>query len=189
MVRCFLAINLSTETEKYLSKSIERFRLIYHKKVKWVKPKNCHITLKFLGNVNEHLIVNLKQQVKRVSSNCNPFEIELSRTGVFPNLKAPRVLWFGLKGELATLRQLQSDIDQKLSVLGFEPDCRAFTPHITIGRIKARSLKAPDLEDFLRINPPLLKTLVKEIHLYQSILHPSGPEYRSISQFPLIKGH
>ncbi len=187
MIRCFLAINLSTEAERFLSRSIEELRGLYRKKVKWVRPENCHLTLKFLGNVEEGTINDVESKVRQISSTYSPFEITLGGTGVFPNPRFPKVLWFGLKGELASLRQLHRDIEQGLTCFGFEPDNRPFMPHVTVGRVKSRSWKTSELEKFLKIDPPPLEMAIEKIHLYQSILHPGGPEYRSLASFPLIK--
>ncbi len=187
MVRCFLAINLSPETKDFLSETIEHFRPLFRKRVRWVKPENCHLTLKFLGEIQEEKLASIEKKARDVAKNFSPFELSLSATGVFPNPKFPRVLWLGLKGDLPVLKSLQANIEDSLSTIGFEPEKRPFSPHVTIGRVKARGANPIELKDFLTLSPPLLRTPVKDFALYQSILHPSGPEYRELISFPLTK--
>ncbi|NPA93896.1 MAG: RNA 2',3'-cyclic phosphodiesterase [Thermodesulfobacteria bacterium] len=185
MIRCFLAINLSNETERYLSKTINECRPWFGKRVRWVRPENCHLTLKFLGDVEESALSSIDNAVKGVVSGYKDFEIGLGRAGVFPHQRSPRVLWLGLTGELNTLGRLQRDIDLSLAPLGFEPEKRTFVPHITLGRVKGGRGPLVDIQKFLKIDPPDLKTHVQKVHLYQSILKPSGAEYRPLATFPL----
>ncbi len=187
MVRCFLAINLSSETESFLSATVNEWRPFWGRRVRWVRPENCHLTLKFLGEVDEPLIPSIESCLTPVVSSYPSFEIELARAGVFPNPRFPRVLWLGLKGELSILGKLQRDMEDALAPMGFEPEKRAFVPHITLGRVKGGRGGLPQISRFLEVVPPSLKTKVGEVHLYQSILKPSGAEYRPLATFPLTK--
>ena len=185
MIRCFLAINLSTDTQSFISKSMLRWKSDYSGMVKWVRPENCHVTLKFLGNVKKATLSKIERHLVRVAASHNQFQITLSYPGVFPNKRFPRILWLGLKGDLKSLGRLQCDMERSLETLGFEAEKRSFVPHITVGRIKGNKGRAPDLERFLGWTIPSIETNVDAIHLYQSILTPSGPEYHRLSSFPL----
>ncbi len=185
MIRCFLAINLSTDTQSFISKSMLVWKGDYRDRVKWVRPENCHVTLKFLGNVKEATLSKIERLLTRVAALHNPFQLTLSSPGVFPNKRFPRILWLGLKGDLKSLGRLQCDMTKSLETLGFEAEKRSFVPHITVGRIKGRGRSDLDLERFLCWTVPSLETNVDTIHLYQSILTPSGPEYHRLSSFPL----
>ena len=185
MVRCFLAINLSTETQSFLTSSIKKWGSQYRREVRWVKPENCHLTLKFLGEVEESLVPQIEKNVLKVATAFSPFEISISAPGVFPNPRYPRVLWLGLKGETGNLGRLQNGLESALEPLGFESEKRAFVPHVTVGRVRGNKGKSLNLEGFLNTHIPSIKSRIKVITFYQSILRPSGPTYRVLSSFPL----
>ncbi len=185
MVRCFLAINLSTETHDFLAASVKTWHTQYRKQVRWVRPENCHLTLKFLGEVKESLVAKIEKNVSVAASSHVPFELELSSPGVFPNPRFPRVLWIGLKGETGKLKQLQNSLETALEPLGFEPEKKGFVPHVTVGRIKARRGFMLDINDFLKSEVPPIRSSINAVNLYQSILKPSGPIYKVLSTFQL----
>ena len=185
MVRCFLAINLSAETYEFLATSIKTWHTLYRKGVKWVRPENCHLTLKFLGEVEESLVAKIEKNVSVAASSHVPFELELSSPGVFPNPRFPRVLWIGLKGETGKLKQLRNGLETALEPLGFEPEKKGFVPHVTVGRIRARRGFLLDINDFLKSEVPPIKSSINAVNLYQSILKPSGPIYKVLSSFQL----
>ncbi len=185
MVRCFLAINLSAETQDFLASSINKWHSRYGKQVRWVRPENCHLTLRFLGQVEEGLLNRIKKGAIETASLFSPFDIELGAPGVFPNPRFPRVLWLGLKGDVGVLGRLEKAIEGSLLSIGFEPEQKRFVPHITVGRIKGRRAVPMNIQGFLNTPVPAFVSRIGAVHLYRSILKPSGPVYRRLSTFPL----
>ncbi len=183
MIRCFLAINLSSEIRQFIKASFAKWRSV-NCKVKWVQPENSHITLKFLGNVETAKLADINRGIEEVVKGFGKFELSLSSPGVFPNPKRPRILWLGLDGEIKRLAELQNKIDTFLIDFGFEPEKKGFVPHITVGRIKKAPFKV-NLESFLKSSVPSYKFHIREFYLMQSTLTPKGPIYTELKSFLL----
>jgi 2'-5' RNA ligase len=110
-----------------------------HASVKWVNTGSIHLTLKFLGNIATETIPEFTKVLSEAARGITPFHLELGEMGVFPNLRAPRVVWVGLRGETTTLSVLQENIESALIPLGFPPESRAFSPHLTLGRVREKA--------------------------------------------------
>jgi len=135
-IRAFIAIELSEELKVSLARLQELIKLGSESYVKWVDPQGMHLTLKFLGNISVDKVSAISEAIAEVARSVAPFRLELTESGAFPNTKAPRVAWVGLGGDLESLLRLQRGIDQALIPLGFPPEARAFSPHLTLGRVR-----------------------------------------------------
>lgn len=135
-IRAFIAIELSEELKASLARLQELIKLGSESYVKWVDPQGMHLTLKFLGNISVDKVSAISEAIAEVARSVAPFRLELTEFGAFPNTKAPRVAWVGLGGDLESLLRLQRGIDQALIPLGFPPEARAFSPHLTLGRVR-----------------------------------------------------
>jgi len=135
-IRAFIAIELSEELKASLARLQELIKLGSESYVKWVDPQGMHLTLKFLGNISVDKVSAISEAIAEVARSVAPFRLELTEFGAFPNTKAPRVAWVGLGGDLESLLRLQRGIDQALIPLGFLPEARAFSPHLTLGRVR-----------------------------------------------------
>ncbi len=138
-VRAFVAIELPSSVKSALSQLQDNLKQSEHASVKWVDTGSIHLTLKFLGNIATETIPELTKVISEAARGITPFHLELGEMGVFPNLRAPRVVWVGLRGETATLSVLQENIESALIPLGFPPENRAFSPHLTLGRVRERA--------------------------------------------------
>lgn len=138
-VRAFVAIELPSSVKSALSQLQDNLKRSEHASVKWVDTGSIHLTLKFLGNIATETIPELTKVISEAASGITPFHLELGELGVFPNLRAPRVVWVGLRDETATLSVLQENIESALIPLGFPPENRAFSPHLTLGRVRERA--------------------------------------------------
>jgi 2'-5' RNA ligase len=187
MVRSFLAINLSPEANRVILDSITGFRFL-GKSVRWVRPENIHLTVKFLGDQTPSAIRDISAALQEVASGLQPFEIKIGPTGIFPSLKRPRVLWIGTKGNNEAIRRMHGLVEEALSHVGIEKDDRPFSPHITIGRIKGRPPSQDSIIRLLKSDLPPEVTLVDRFCLYQSRLTPAGPIYKPLSIHPFGKG-
>ncbi len=135
-IRAFVAIELSEELKASLARLQELIRLGSESYVKWVDPQGMHLTLKFLGNISVDKVSAISEAIAEVARSVAPFRLEITEFGAFPNTKAPRVAWVGFGGDLESLLRLQRGIDQALIPLGFPPEARAFSPHLTLGRVR-----------------------------------------------------
>jgi 2'-5' RNA ligase len=135
-IRAFIAIELPSQIKASLSKLQDTLRKSRSASVKWVDTEGIHLTLKFLGNVDEGEIPALKEALSEAVEGIVPFNLALGNPGAFPNIQAPRVVWVGVVGEVETLITLHNNIKDVLAPLGFSPEVRAFSPHLTLGRVR-----------------------------------------------------
>ena len=153
--------------------------------IKWVSGKNLHLTLSFLGNIDnskiDFLIADLKEVMKLPS-----FTLSVDGTGIFPDSETPKVLWLGIEDGHDELSSAQSIIDE-LS-FGFKEIQREekFIPHITIGRINhAKKNTKFDVTTFLNAVYSPIEIPINIVNLYESYLTPDGPRYKILAEFPL----
>lgn len=148
MIRTFLAVELSETLRTNLAKIQlelkQRFgrELSQDVRMSWVQPASLHLTVKFLGDIDEQLVAPMQKAVENVLSEHRAAQIPLDRLGVFPRLQQPRVLWVGPseaweKGQDAVrLTSLHRAIGDCCSSLNLAPDTRPLSPHLTLARIK-----------------------------------------------------
>ena len=153
--------------------------------IRWVKPDNIHLTLKFLGEVKEDRIDGIVKGIRDVCGRYGRLRLEVCGLGVFPNRRSPRVLWVDVTGD-GMLAGLQRDIEKAMALEGFKKEKRGYTPHLTMGRF--RSLREKD-HLFERIDQLSDNSLgfmdVKSVALMRSDLGPAGAEYTRIAELPL----
>ena len=141
-IRCFIAIELPDEVKRGLTQLQAQLKSGNQPWVKWVDPYSIHLTLKFLGNVAADRIGEITGAMGEAVQGASPFHLEVKDLGVFPNLRRVQVAWVGLSGEVDKLVQLQQRIESNLAGLGFAPEPRRFTPHLTLARLRDRA--SPD---------------------------------------------
>jgi len=191
-IRAFIAIELSDAVKDYLTSFRAKLRTTDHPYVKWVAPEGIHLTLKFLGNIAQEQVPQITEAMARVAREVPPFQIQIGGPGVFPNLRRPQVLWVAVEGEVEQLITLYRGIDQALISLGFAPESRPFTPHLTLGRLRERA--SP--QERKRIGELMMATEfesapameVREISLMKSRLTPQGAIYSRIASIELKGG-
>lgn len=200
MVRTFLAIDLPGQIKKYLEPVMASWNSLTNE-VKWIKPSNLHLTLKFLGNVPEESLELIKNVSCSVAERSPEMTFFLSETGIFPSLKRPRVLWIGLGGDIVAVSSLQKELEAALEGLGYPREERAFTPHITVGRFRSprksslRNVRIGSsvfpkggseslLTRFLKHKFEERPFGVKEMIIYKSELTPQGPIYTPMATCP-----
>ncbi len=178
-MRTFLAV----EVPGHIRKKIDDFIRIEAKRelpVKWVSFENLHITLKFLGEIDENKKLEILPTIKEVSNKHKPFLVQLSGIGCFPNSRNPRVLWVGVEQGSDNLCTVSADIEKALVQFGFKEEKR-FHPHLTFGRIKKFCKVDHILEKNIITDPFEVSTVV----LFKSMLKPEGPIYTALEHFPL----
>jgi len=141
-IRSFIAIELPQNVQSGLGQIRSELERAEHPFIKWVNPESIHLTLKFLGNIPFNRVTEIAKAMDEATQGASPFHLEISGLGGFPNLKQPRVIWVGIKGEIDKLLSLQQNIDSALALLGFVREERYFMPHLTLARIKERASPA-----------------------------------------------
>ncbi len=141
-IRCFIAVELPDEIKTGLVQLQSQLKSGNQPWVKWVDPYSIHLTLKFLGSVAVDRIGEITGAMGEAVQGASPFHLEVKDLGVFPNLRRVQVAWVGLSGEVDKLVHLQQRIESHLAGLGFAPEPRRFTPHLTLARLRDRA--SPD---------------------------------------------
>ncbi|MBI5235198.1 MAG: RNA 2',3'-cyclic phosphodiesterase [Deltaproteobacteria bacterium] len=182
-LRAFIAIKPSKEIITRLG-AIETRLNTGKIKGAWVKPENAHLTLRFLGSINETRLDEIEAAMKLSVSRplIRPFTLIVSGIGAFPSLKAPRIIWIGIDNN-DTLNRLYNGLEQELSGVGFEKEGRAFHPHLTICRVRSTS-GAYDLTSAVAVfqkDEPIVFP-VSSIGLYKSVSTPKGPLYTLVKE-------
>ena len=176
--RIFVAIDLSPEARLAAARYIEGLREFPGQtRVGWERPEKLHITLKFLGPTSDDDLKRLIDGMGQIAAPALPFNAAISGTGVFPSLRNPRVIWLGITGDNGSIIRLAAEVELLTTRLGFRPDDRKYSPHLTLGRIRdprqGRSLAAEHLDrDF-----PPVQFLVDRVVVYQSVLGRAGSTY------------
>jgi RNA 2',3'-cyclic 3'-phosphodiesterase len=183
-VRTFIAIEIPSEVKSALAALQSELRRA-GADVSWTKPENIHLTLNFLGEVDERRIGEVENVCVASAVEFQPFTLSLNDTGVFPNARQPRVLWVGLAGEIGKTSEMRKRLDDGLALIGFEREEKDFRPHLTIGRVKSNR----KIRELLAIagarQVPASPFVVAEIVLMKSELHPAGARYTPMARAPL----
>jgi len=184
-IRTFIAITLSPEIQT-LIENIQKDLKGAGADVKWVKPQNAHLTLKFLGKVPIEKLVDIKNTFKMTIKKFSTFSLRTDSIGNFPLKGNPRIIWLGLKSNKDIAQALVSSIEQALEALNFEKEKRRFLAHATLGRVTSTRniMKLKNAIKNYR-TARQLNQKIKTITLYQSQLTPSGPIYTNLKDFPL----
>jgi len=191
-IRAFIAIELPSQIKAALAQLQGNLRTSKNASVKWVDPQVIHLTLKFLGNVDEAEIPALTTALSEAVRGVAPFSLQLGDPGAFPGNQAPRVVWVGVEGEIEPLRTLHNNIDCVLAPLGFPPEKRAFSPHLTLGRVREEA--SPGEKRRLGENVAALKIetkssfKVESLSLMRSKLTREGALYSCLASFVLRGG-
>ncbi|MEA1959575.1 MAG: RNA 2',3'-cyclic phosphodiesterase [Chloroflexota bacterium] len=188
-IRSFIAIEMPGEVKATLGSIIDRLHPAQHRCVKWVAPDSIHLTLKFLGNIDSNAVPGITSAVERVAGGVPAMELNIGGLGMFPNERRPRVIWVALEGDIEPLAELQRNIERAMKPLGFEPEGRGFTPHLTLGRVRDNA--APN--ERTEIGQTVAATAcdweasftIREVSLMKSTLAPSGATYNRLALIEL----
>jgi 2'-5' RNA ligase len=185
LIRSFLAIEIPRAIQEKIEEVQKDLRSSYAD-VRWVNPEKIHLTLKFFGSIEEPKIEPITQSIAGMIRNISPFSLKVRGVGAFPNLKNPRVIWMGLVDGKEVLTYLQKQLEVELEKIGFEPEGRAFHPHLTLGRTrssKGRVELIGRMEKYQEEEFGVFR--VERIVLFKSDLRPTGPIYTSLKELRL----
>lgn len=183
-LRAFVAAELPADLLKALA-AVQAELSRRGLRVRWTRPGNLHLTLKFLGDLSVDRVPIAAAAVCATAAEHDAFELTAEGLGVFPGMRRPRVLWAGLSGAGAELAQLQQGLEERLLAAGFPREAREFHGHLTLGRFgeapgggAAGILPAYAEKRFGRFE-------VREVVLFQSDLQPRGAVYTALARAPL----
>jgi len=149
-------------------------------RVRWTRPENVHLTLKFLGDVQPEAFGNIRAALGEVCAQHAPFDAALAELGAFPSARRAKTLWIGAGEGSDRLRSLAADVDDALAPLGFERAKRPYVPHLTLGRARGRPLHL-DLPSGAEVT----RFRVRRVELTESRLAAKGATYRTVGGFAL----
>lgn len=175
-MRTFFCIPLGTDIAASIDRIAKGVRDATDTRAGWVRAENYHVTLRFLGEIDPLLTVELERISRRVAGRLEPFTLILDRLGCFPSVERPRILWIG--GEASPVfHGLASSLRHELRTLDFPPERKPTVAHVTLARIKGRP--DPELPRILDDSHPIseLEVRADRIALMESVLTPGGAVY------------
>jgi len=187
--RTFIAVEASDEVYAQALAAINMLRPLTDN-VRWVAPDNLHWTLQFLGEVDDTDVYEICRAVNRVAAELAAFQLGALGVTAFPSIDKPRAIWLGAGEGSDALCQLQDGIEDQMAQLGYRPDRKRYTPHLTIGRVQrgshggaALGERLGELADF-----DGGRMEVDEVIVFGSELSREGPTYHVLGRAPLSDG-
>ena len=181
-MRLFTALDLPLDVSANLTDLLRKLKP--RADITWTKPENLHITLKFIGEFPEERIDEMKRALESVPRR-GAIPVSLRRVGFYPNPHSPHSFWCGI--EAPGIETLAADSDAAAATLGVEREGRAFSPHLTLARIKER-VPMQSLREAIAKLPSLEfgKFEARSFFLYRSKMGPGGSVYTKLSEFSLL---
>jgi 2'-5' RNA ligase len=186
-VRTFIAVDLPAEVKADIGGIIGRLRPL-SSSIRWVGSAGLHLTLKFLGSVEQERLPEIFAAVERVALTTAPFSFALAKMGGFPDLRRPRVLWIGIREGQEQLIELSEAVENALIPRGFPAERRPFSPPLTIGRVKSPQGLKPVQDRLPAIDYESGRIDVDSIKVMKSQLKPTGAEYSALKIVTLSSG-
>lgn len=189
LVRAFLACELPSILQEAIQAATASLRAtLGDDLIRWVPAYNIHLTLKFFGDISPPGVDLIEHMLASEADHWRACDVHVGGVGSFPGPRRPRVLWIGMKAP-PSLASLQQDLESASIRLGYEPDGRTFSPHLTIGRVRQNATAT----DSQRIQGAILESQVGDlgtahvgaIHLFKSDLQRTGPVYTKMFTVPL----
>lgn len=176
-MRTFIAIELNNAIKQELAGLQDKFKTA-GADVKWVKPENVHLTLKFLGNIDEEKAGKVKSILDNIASKYKKFQISLFKIGCFPRLEHPRVVWVGIDQGCADIEEIAKNLEEELEGIGFAKEKRPFSAHLTLGRVRSPKGRAELVQKIKALEVHSSASLdVAELVLFKSTLTPTASIY------------
>jgi 2'-5' RNA ligase len=190
-LRAFIAIEIPLDIQDAIQRQTARLRqTLGSDLVRWAPAQNMHLTIKFLGEIAASHVDFLKQMLAREADAHPQFDLQIGGLGSYPTSRRPRILWVGLHAP-AGLTALQKSIEAGTSRLGYDQEELAFSPHLTIGRVR-QNISPADLSkiraamDNIQLGN-IGTARVDSVHLIRSELKPNGSVYTKLFSAPLSK--
>jgi 2'-5' RNA ligase len=181
-IRSFIAFDLESEAVRKKLGSVQNLLAQTGADLKLVEPQNIHITIRFLGDITPATDEKIFDEMQKVQ--FTPFNVQIKGLGAFPDLRYPRVVWAGITEGADQLKTVFNQLESRLRSLGFTPDPKGFSPHLTIARVKSGRNKA-QLSSFIAKNANYNFGNIKAecLRLKKSDLTPRGPIYSTLKEY------
>jgi len=176
MIRSFIAFDIDNELVLKRFSEVQATLVNAGADLKLVKPQNIHITMRFLGNISPRMVDSIHEEMKKIS--FTSFDAEIKGLGAFPSLRHARVVWAGIRKGADELANVFNQLEPRLRGLGFRPDPKGFSPHLTIARVKTGRNKAElvrCVQDLAEYEFGVVRANC--LRLKKSVLTPKGPIY------------
>ena len=180
-IRSFIAFDINNESVLRRFSEVQDTLLNTGANLKLMKPQNIHITMRFLGNISPHTVDLIHEEMKKLT--FTSFDAEIKGLGAFPSLRHTRVVWAGIRKGADELVNIFNQLEPRLRGLGFRPDPKGFSPHLTIARVKTGRSKSElvrcihDLVDY-----EFGVVRADCLRLKKSVLTPRGPIYSTLKE-------
>ena len=181
-IRSFLAFDIENDNVLNGLTATQKRLVQTGADVKPVEPQNIHITIRFLGNITPSTVEKIHEEMKQIQ--FTPFNVQIKGVGAFPNPNYPRVVWAGITEGANQLKNVFSQLEPRLRGLGFTPDHKGFSPHLTIARVRSGRNKQ-QLSKFIteNTNHEFGTVNARCLRLKKSDLTPRGPVYSTLKEF------
>lgn len=186
-MRAFIAIGLPQEIKESLTQLQQELKAT-QADVKWVRPDNIHLTLKFLGEIDDTALEKITDIINGVAGKISAFKLRINSLGAFPKIDSPRVIWVGVDAGDKEVKEIATQLEGKIEKLGIPKEDRPFSSHITIGRTKSglnRQNLVGVLKDKFDLGGKNLEFFASKITLFKSTLSPKGPTYEILKEVNL----
>lgn len=188
MKRIFTAIDISEMARALVSDYIEELRRDFPNiRVAWETAEKLHLTMKFLGDVEDDQLVNLLEAIEKTARRFSDFNLQIAGTGFFPSIRKARILWLGVPDKQGSLAKLKGILEGEFERIGFARETRNFNPHLTIARLREphNSAGIVSLHATNEFSSPGFSA--SELVVYQSRLQPNGSQYTPIFRASFAK--
>ena len=185
IIRTFIGFELPEKTRSFIS-SIQEDLKSNGLDARWVQPKNIHLTLKFLGNINKDDTQKVGEAIFKSAADYAPISLTAKGVGAFPGINRPRVLWIGIRGQIDVLIQLQKSLDDQLEQIGFPKENRPFKGHLTLARVKGQIDRVKLINAIKKYGEFEPKSFIADnIILFKSDLKSTGAVYTKLNSLSL----
>lgn len=180
-IRSFIAFDMNNDAVLKRLVDVQNLLLKTGADLKTVEPQNIHMTIRFLGDIQPSMVEKVFDEMKSVQ--FVPFDVRIHGLGAFPNVRYSRVVWAGITEGADQLKNIFAQLEPRLRSLGFTPDSKGFSPHLTIARVKSGRNKA-ELAEFIVKNSDYDFGFVRAecLKLKKSDLTPKGPIYSTLRE-------
>lgn len=175
-MRTFISLEIPPEIKKEVSKIQQRLKQL-NIKGRWVKEKNLHLTLVFLGEIEPQKIKKVEKILEKIIPETTSFQLSFEKVDCFPSPFRPKIIYLYLKDETSALKKLTEKIRQELKEEKVWFDKKSFVPHLTLGRLQGRRNLKKVVQN---LKPPPIAFKAKKVHLVKSALTPRGPIYKNL---------
>jgi len=184
-MRVFIAIELPESVKEEIARIQEKLKKT-RDKIKWVDPSLIHLTLKFLGEINEKELEKVIGAMEKIAGKFTAFNLEIKGVGAFPSSLSPRVIWIGVGEGKDAAENLARKVERELNKKGFASENKKWVPHLTLGRVKLL-LEKEKLAEVIQGEKDIQggSIRVEALSIMKSRLTPKGPIYTVLKHIPL----